>query len=251
MCYSPKRNASWRLRRASELMVMVLLGGCATQNASTQPPQAQMGESEPSDTAVDPLTAQAMALSQADNRYRHSKKTLDAKIKQHAERALEKVAAKQWQAADALVAPLLLDEPTSSLWTLAGDIAVGQNKADEAINAYLKAVELNPDNPYAHNRLAMRYREDGDFRSALDHYNQAIAAWPGFAKAYRNRGILKDLYLGQKREALRDYQLYQQLITLANKPSKQSQRQIKAWLADLQHQIDSDEPKQEVAHVLN
>ena len=51
-----------------------------------------------------------------------------------------------------------------------------------------------------------------------------------FSQAYLNRGILYDLYLGEKSLALNDYELYQAL-------SNDESRQLKGWIIDLQRQI--------------
>ncbi|WJG08753.1 tetratricopeptide repeat protein [Aliiglaciecola sp. LCG003] len=95
---------------------------------------------------------------------------------------------------------------------------------------YEKAVDANHANYFAHNRLAKVYRELGRFEQAERHYKLAIASWPAYANAYLNLGILYDLYLGNKQQALEHYEIYQ---ALQNKPI----RQIRGWIADLQRQL--------------
>ena len=100
----------------------------------------------------------------------------------------------------------------------------------ESLGYLNNAVSANQHNYYAHNELAQRLRQQGQFQQALKHYELAIKSWPGFAEAYLNRGILYDLYLGQKQLALQDYQLYQAL-------SEKESRQVTGWIMDLQRQI--------------
>lgn len=100
----------------------------------------------------------------------------------------------------------------------------------ERLDYLNKAISANQHNYYAHNELAQVLRQQGQFKQALAHYQLAVKSWPAFAEAYLNRGILYDLYMGQKQRALQDYQLYQAL-------SEQESRQVQGWIIDLQRQI--------------
>ena len=75
-------------------------------------------------------------------------------------------------------------------------------------------------------------RQQGQFYQALSHYELALKSWPAFTQGYFNRGILYDLYMGEKSLALADYKLYQAL-------SNDSSRQLKGWIMDLKRQIKS------------
>ena len=92
------------------------------------------------------------------------------------------------------------------------------------------AVAANPYNYVAHNELGQVLRQQGQFQNALKHYDLALKSWPAFSQAYLSRGILYDLYLGEKSLALNDYELYQAL-------SNDESRQLKGWIIDLQRQI--------------
>ncbi|MFC4698749.1 hypothetical protein ACFO4O_01060 [Glaciecola siphonariae] len=70
------------------------------------------------------------------------------------------------------------------------------------------ALIVNTHNYKAANRRAKLHRMQGEFAQALALYNQAIASYPGYFVSYRNRGLLQDLYLGNKVDALQDYSLY-------------------------------------------
>jgi len=108
----------------------------------------------------------------------------------------------------------------------------------QAMLKYLKiAITTNPLNYLAHNELALVLRQQGQFQQALRHYDLALKSWPAFAPAYVNRGILYDLYMGEKSLALADYELYQAL-------TNDDSRQLKGWIFDLQRQIKSAQPNE-------
>ncbi|MGB0985570.1 MAG: hypothetical protein ACPGVL_00035 [Pseudoalteromonas spongiae] len=99
---------------------------------------------------------------------------------------------------------------------------------------YLEAaVNANKYNYYAANELALLKREKGEFSEALALYDSAIASWPGFAASYINKGILLDLYLDQKEQAVAVYNTYLMLVP----EESQSYRQVATWLVDLEHQL--------------
>lgn len=89
---------------------------------------------------------------------------------------------------------------------------------------------VNQHNYFAHNRLALVFRELGEFEQAEQHYQYAIASWPAYDNSYLNLGILYDLYMGKKQQALPNYELYQ---ALQDKPV----RQVRGWIADLKRQL--------------
>jgi tetratricopeptide (TPR) repeat protein len=65
-----------------------------------------------------------------------------------------------------------------------------ENKIDEALNDYSKAIQLNPDYADAYyNRGALLLNEN-KIDEALNDFNKAIQLNPGDAKAYSNRGAL-------------------------------------------------------------
>ncbi|MBI4823391.1 MAG: tetratricopeptide repeat protein [Nitrospirae bacterium] len=58
----------------------------------------------------------------------------------------------------------------------------------EAISAYSKAIELNPELTDAYNNRGIAYKNLGDYQRAINEYNKAIELNPEFAEAYYNRG---------------------------------------------------------------
>ena len=144
---------------------------------------------------------------------------------------------KQQQLTEAHTLFLAMSQQYPSLsgsWVNLADIAQLQGNRQQAIDYLRSAISCNDTNYLAHNRLAMLYRQEGQFNLALQHYNLALESWPAFTKARLNRGILHDLYLGNKTQALEDYEVYQALLT-------EPDRQVKGWIADLERQVQAQE----------
>ncbi len=74
--------------------------------------------------------------------------------------------------------------------------------------------------------LGLVYRRTGRFPDAEKSYQAAIAADPTYAGAYRNLGVLYDLYLQSPERALPVYQKYQELSGGADK-------QVAEWIKDV------------------
>ena len=80
-----------------------------------------------------------------------------------------------------------------------------QRETSRAIQAYQKAIELNPASIEAYNNLGIIYQEMGDFGRAVEAYQKAIEINPQYEKAYNNLGIL--LFLkGRLEEATEAFQ---------------------------------------------
>jgi tetratricopeptide (TPR) repeat protein len=61
-------------------------------------------------------------------------------------------------------------------------------KYKEALNDYNKAIELNPQSAEAYNNRGDVYDDIDDYKQALSDYNKAIELNPQYAGAYNNRG---------------------------------------------------------------
>ena len=64
-----------------------------------------------------------------------------------------------------------------------------RSKNKDALNFYLKAVELNPKHEKAFGAMALVRGRMGQFKQALADLDTAIAINPSYAKAYSNRGV--------------------------------------------------------------
>ncbi len=140
--------------------------------------------------------------------------------------------------------PDFIAAPNTAVWVLRGDIHRAKAESDKAIADYLQAIVLAGANYQAHNRLGSIYRSQGKFDLAKNHYSRAIDAWPGNSASYRNRGILFDLYLGEKSAALEDYKIYKALLDLqiqsVETPAKslvKEQKLARQWILDMERQV--------------
>ena len=79
------------------------------------------------------------------------------------------------------------------------------NKLDEALRDYNKAVELKPNSRVAYYNRGNLFRNQERNDEALNDYSKAITLKPDFAEAYVNRGIIK-LNSGKKDSACIDFQ---------------------------------------------
>ncbi len=75
----------------------------------------------------------------------------------------------------------------------------------KAIEAYKKAIELDPTYIEAYNNLGILYQEIGDDHSAYETYQSLIRVKPDYEKVYNNLGILF-YQRGQYGEALESFQ---------------------------------------------
>jgi tetratricopeptide (TPR) repeat protein len=73
-----------------------------------------------------------------------------------------------------------------------------------AINAFSKAIELNPILAVAFNDRGVAYNKLGNNKQAIDDYNKAIELNPILANAYYNRGVYYN-NLGNNNQAIDDY----------------------------------------------
>jgi tetratricopeptide (TPR) repeat protein len=98
-------------------------------------------------------------------------------------------------------------------------------RLDQSEDALKTAVERNGGSAVAWTELGATQRLRGEFPSAAASYEKAIAADPNFAPAYRNLGVVSDLYLGDPERALTAFERYKEL-TGEEKP-------VSAWIAEL------------------
>ena len=66
----------------------------------------------------------------------------------------------------------------------------GENKFDQAVAAFERAIELNPSYAMAHHSLGVLQVAQGRADEAISHYEQAIRFSAGYVLAYRNYGNL-------------------------------------------------------------
>jgi len=98
-------------------------------------------------------------------------------------------------------------------------------RLEQSEDALKTAVERNDGSAVAWTELGATQRLRGEFPSAAASYEKAIASDPNFAPAYRNLGVVSDLYLGDPERALTAFERYKEL-TGEEKP-------VSGWIAEL------------------
>jgi tetratricopeptide (TPR) repeat protein len=96
---------------------------------------------------------------------------------------------------------------------------------DQSEEALKSAVERNGTSAVAWTELGATQRLRGKFADAAASYEKAIAADPNFAPAYRNLGVVSDLYLGDPERALTALEKYKELTG--------EERPVTSWIAEL------------------
>jgi Tfp pilus assembly protein PilF len=98
-------------------------------------------------------------------------------------------------------------------------------RLEQSEDALKTAVERNDGSAVAWTELGATQRLRGEFPNAAASYEKAIASDPNFAPAYRNLGVVSDLYLGDPERALTAFERYKEL-TGEEKP-------VSGWIAEL------------------
>ncbi len=102
----------------------------------------------------------------------------------------------QLQAA-ALAAPKNADA-----WIRLGNACYDSGDPDGAVDAYRRALELQPANADVRTDLGTMYRAKGQYRQALQCYEAALESVPGHKNAVFNKGIVLLIDLGQAKDAV-------------------------------------------------
>lgn len=98
-------------------------------------------------------------------------------------------------------------------------------RLDQSEAALKTAVDHNDGSAVAWTELGATQRLRGEFPDAAASYEKAIADDPNFAPAYRNLGVVTDLFLGDPERALTAFEKYKEL-TGEEKP-------VSGWIAEL------------------
>ena len=193
------------------VLLSLLLGGCAATSAIS--PMSRLGALLP-----ERITG---------NQQQSGPVTTDAALQARFDAAVEALRAGEHEAAAAE-----FEQLAQSHSQLAGPhinlaiIYIRQGRTQDAGIAANEAIKRNPKSAPAYNLQGIVFRQQGKFTEAEQAYRAALANDPGYAHAWRNLGVLYDLYLQQPHEALAAYQRFQ---ALALQPDKE----VAIWISDL------------------
>ncbi|MGC2235519.1 MAG: protein kinase [Pyrinomonadaceae bacterium] len=93
---------------------------------------------------------------------------------------------------------------TSKEFYRQGDKFYSQKKYDKAIEAYTKAIELNPNDFGLYNNRAVVYHATGEYEKAIADYGKAIELNPYHFSSFNNRGAAYE-DIGNIEQAINDY----------------------------------------------
>ncbi len=156
---------------------------------------------------------------------------VDPKITLAYEKALISMRAGNTSKAETQFKKLASDYPQySGPQNSLGILYYRDDKIDEAVIAFNKALEINSDSVVSLNYLGIISRGKGEFKQAQSYYEKALQAENDYAYAHLNYGILLELYMGKFPEALKHYKRYQRL-------TKEEDKKVKGWIIDLERRI--------------
>ena len=130
--------------------------------------------------------------------------------------------------------PLTTPEKIPIEPSLAGKALAASKKeaSQEAINLYLKALELAAENPNLHYNLGVEYLKAGEYKKAAESFKKVITLNPKDADAYYNLGALYESYLQDKTRALVYYTSYLKFAS-----HKDTAREVKEWIRQIKKEL--------------
>ena len=86
----------------------------------------------------------------------------------------------------------LIEEYPNSfiIWNVIGVTAYETGKLEDAINAYEKAIHINPNYAYAYNNLGLVLKDQGKLNKAILAIKKAKSLNPDYVDAYNNLGVI-------------------------------------------------------------
>jgi tetratricopeptide (TPR) repeat protein len=112
---------------------------------------------------------------------------------------------------------------SAAAWINLGNALMDSQRFAEAIEAYDKALALEPKNVNVLVDQGTCYRGSGKFDKAVEQYRKAIKIDPGFPNAHRNLGVVLSADLHKNKEGIKEFQRY--LEILPNAPDAESIKQ--------------------------
>ncbi|HYA12698.1 MAG TPA: tetratricopeptide repeat protein [Thermodesulfovibrionales bacterium] len=129
----------------------------------------------------------------------------------------------------ALLQDIVRKDPKNvGAWIKLGNILMDTHRFQGAIDAYQKAIEMDPKNVDVRVDMGTCYRNTGRPDRAVEEYRKALAINPRHLNAHRNLGIVLAFDLGDKKQAIKEFEEYLRLSP--NAPDADQLRQETARL---------------------
>ena len=108
------------------------------------------------------------------------------------------------RAIEAYKKAISIEPDNADIYNNIGVALKDQGKLEEAIESFKKAVSINPDFFEAHHNMANTLSDHGKLKEAIEAYTRALSINPNYAEAFKNLGIaLKDQ--GKLEEAIESF----------------------------------------------
>src|SRR4030066_2435302 len=115
------------------------------------------------------------------------------------------------------------DPKNLNAWINLGNVMMDTSRFDKAIDAYQHALELDPENVDVRVDMGTCYRNIGKPDRAAEEFRKAIKINPGHLYAHRNLGVVLANDIGDKKQAIKEFEEYRRLSP--NTPDTQRIRQ--------------------------
>ncbi|WP_372997919.1 tetratricopeptide repeat protein [Marinobacter sp.] len=112
-----------------------------------------------------------------------------------------------------------------------GRKALEAGRKTAAVEAWQKAVELDPTNAVTVNNLALLLKDRHRFSEAATLLETGIAHSPDVAELHFNLAVIAELYLLDLETALVHYNRYRQL-------TEEDDQRVAGWIADLERRLE-------------
>jgi tetratricopeptide (TPR) repeat protein len=207
-------DAHWRL--GASAAICAFGAGCASTGEPMAGPGLDAEVTATAATATEPAAPAAPVNPAVQQAFDDARRALAAGQAQQAERGFRTLTQSNPE----------LGGPYANL----GLIHRQGGKLPEAVPELEAAVRASPQQPAYLNQLGVAYRQQGQFNKAREAYEKAIALAPDYAAPQLNLAILYDLYLGDGKRALEQYERYLAL-TPGGDPT------VTKWVIDLRNRM--------------
>ena len=126
--------------------------------------------------------------------------------------------------------PIGKDPELAASYEHEGRVAFEEGRKGAAVDAWQKAVELDPTRAVTVNNLALVLKDQYQFAEAARLLELGISHSPDVAELHFNLAVIAELYLLDLQTALEHYNRYRQL-------TDKEDQQVAGWIADLERRL--------------